>query len=520
MNGQDDRPPVVEPPDLVVVVGASGYIGGRLVGDLLDEGFAVRCVARTPEKLDAASWRHRVEVVRGDVERDLGDAFAGAAAVYFLVHSIGETPDWVERERRGAENVRDAAERAGVRRIVYLGGLGDDQAGDAHPGEGRARTLSEHLASRHQVGRVLAQGPVPVTELRAAVIIGSGSASFEMLRYLVENLPAMVTPKWVDTRCQPIAVRDVLRYLVDVLGVEQTAGTVLDIGGPDILTYRHMMSIYADEADLRPRLVIPVPVLSPRLSSWWVGFVTPLPRSLARPLVNSLVNEVVVHDHTIEQLCPGPLLSYRESVRLALGRTRAGTVITRWADADAAGPHAGPAPTDPGWAGGTEFTDRRVVTTVATPMDVHAAICRLGGARGWHRGEWLWRVRGFLDKIVGGPGLRRGRRNPDELRVGEPLDFWRVEAIETGQLVRLHAEMVLPGEAWLEWHIEPDRGTGTTVTQLALFRPRGLWGTAYWYSIAPFHRFVFPGLLDGLIAEAESSPSPRPRDEAGSRRAG
>jgi len=497
-------PSVVEPPELVVVVGASGYIGGRLVGDLLDAGFAVRCLVRTPAKLDAAPWRDRVEVVAGDVEKDLGDAFADAAAVYFLVHAIGQGPDWVERERLGAEQVRDAAARAGVRRIVYLGGLGDDPDPAAPSGTSPNHALSVHLASRHSVGRVLAEGPVPVTELRAAVIIGSGSASFEMLRYLVENLPAMVTPKWVDTRCQPIGVRDVLRYLIAVLGVEKTAGQVLDIGGPDVVTYRDMMAIYADEAGLRPRLVIPIPVLSPRLSSWWVGFVTPLPRSLARPLVNSLVNEVVVHDHSIEELCPGPLLTYRESVRLALGRTRAGTVVTRWADADSTARHAGPAPTDPGWAGGTEFSDEQLRTTAASPAAVYAAVCRLGGDRGWHRGEWLWRTRGFLDKFVGGPGLRRGRRNPDHLRVGEALDFWRVEAIEPDRLVRLHAEMVLPGEAWLEWHIEPDGATGATVRQVALFRPRGLWGSAYWYSIAPFHRFVFPGLLDGILTDAET----------------
>jgi len=497
-----------------VVLGASGYIGGRLVGELLDGGFAVRCVARTPKKLEAAPWRDRVEVVQGDVEHDLGDAFAGASAVYFLVHSIGDSSDWVDRERRGAENVRDAAARSGVRRIVYLGGLGDDDVDDD-----TTPALSEHLASRRDVGRVLAQGPVPVSELRAAVIIGSGSASFEMLRYLVENLPAMVTPKWVDTKCQPIAVRDVLRYLVHVLGVEQTAGKVLDIGGPDIVTYREMMSIYAEEAGLRRRLVIPVPILSPRLSSWWVGFVTPLPRSLARPLVDSLVNEVIVHDHAIEHLCPAVLLSYRQAVRLALGRTRSGTVVTRWADADSAGRHAAPAPTDPGWAGGTQFTDRRVRSTTSSPDEVYDAVCRLGGKRGWGRGEWLWRVRGNLDKLVGGPGLRRGRRHPAELRVGEPLDFWRVEALDPGRLVRLHAEMVLPGEAWLEWHIEPAGRTGTKVTQLALFRPRGLWGNAYWFSIAPFHRFVFPGLLDGIIADAEASPSPRASERTTTERA-
>jgi len=491
---------VVHPPELVVVLGASGYIGGRLVEELLDDGYAVRCVVRTPAKLDAAAWRDRVEVVQGDVDDDLGDRFAGAAAVFFLVHSIGDSTDWVERERRGARHVREAAERAGVHRIVYLGGLGVDTEGD-----GAAPALSAHLASRHGVGRELADGPVPVTELRAAAIIGSGSASFEMLRYLVENLPAMVTPKWVETRSQPIAVRDVLGYLVDVLARADTAGRVLDIGGPDVLTYREMMAIYAEEAGLHPRLVIPVPVLSPRLSSWWVGLVTPLPRSLARPLVDSLVNEVTVHDHSMEELCPRPLLSYREAVRLALGRTRAGTVVTRWADADSAGRHAVPAPTDPGWAGGTELTDRRVRTTSASADDAFDAICRLGGARGWHGGEWLWRVRGFLDKLVGGPGLRRGRRDADVLRVGEPLDFWRVEAIERGRHLRLHAEMVLPGDAWLDWRIEPGEDGGSTVTQLAQYRPRGLWGNVYWYSVAPFHRFVFPGLLDGVIADAEAA---------------
>jgi uncharacterized protein YbjT (DUF2867 family) len=491
---------VPTPDSLVLVTGASGYIGGRLVGELLEAGYRVRCLARTPAKLDAAPWRDEVEVVRGDIEGDLTGAMDGASAVYYLVHSIGEGHDWTDREAAAAANVRDSAAASGVERIVYLGGLG---AGDEVE-------LSPHLQSRHRVGRVLAEGPVPVTELRAAVIIGSGSASFEMLRYLVEVLPVMVTPKWVDTRCQPIAVRDVLRYLVEVLSVDATAGRVLEIGGPDVLTYREMMAVYAEEAGLRPRVVIPVPVLTPRLSSLWVGLVTPLPRSLARPLVDSLVNEVVVRDDSILQLCPGPRIGYRESVHLALQRVEAHEVTTSWSGAEIVSV-AGPLPTDPEWSGGAVLRDVRERTVHASPEVVHATVCGIGGTRGWYAGEWLWELRGLLDKIVGGPGMRRGRRDPNRLRVGDAVDFWRVEAIEPGALLRLRAEMRLPGVAGLEWRIErlPEtaRGPQCRLVQTATFVPRGLWGRAYWYGVAPFHIFVFPGLIDGLVAAAESGSS-------------
>jgi uncharacterized protein YbjT (DUF2867 family) len=504
----------VSPGELVLVTGASGYIGGRLVGELLDAGYRVRCLARTPAKLEAAPWRDRVEVVAGDIEGDLTAAVDGAAAVYYLVHSIGEGPDWVARERAGARNLAGHAASAGTRRIVYLGGLGGEEEPDTSS-SGGPPSLSTHLRSRHEVGRALAAGPVPVTELRAAVIIGSGSASFEMLRYLVEVLPVMVTPKWVDTRCQPIAVRDMLRYLVEVLAVEETAGRVLEVGGPDVVTYRQMMAVYAEEAGLRRRRVIPVPVLSPRLSSLWVGLVTPLPRSLARPLVDSLVNEVVVHDPSICDLCPGPLLPYRTAVRFALGRVRAGKVTTSWADADLEDrDHAGPLPTDPDWAGGSVLGDERERPVDAPADVVYQTVCAIGGARGWHAGEWLWKLRGVLDKVIGGPGMRRGRRDPTELRVGDALDFWRVEALEPGRLVRLRAEMRVPGEASLEWRIEPaGSGDACTLHQHATFVPRGLLGRAYWYAIAPFHGFVFPGLLDGLAADSErraraASPSP------------
>jgi uncharacterized protein YbjT (DUF2867 family) len=486
------------------VTGATGYVGGRLVGQLLDAGYLVRCLVRTPAKLADASWADRVEVVEGDVLENLRPAMQDVDAVYYLVHTIGAAPDWVARDRRAAENLRDAAADAGVRRIVYLGGLGDGAGGE----------LSPHLASRHEVGRLLADGPVPVTELRAAVIIGAGSASFEMLRYLVDVLPVMVTPRWVRTRCQPIAVRDVLRLLVGVLGSPEAAGNVYEIGGPDVLSYREMMGVYAEEAGLRRRWLIPLPVLTPSLSSYWVGLVTPLPRSLARPLVDSLVNEVTADTSAIRQIVPGPLLPYREAVRAALGRLRAGTVDTTWSTAELGGraPSA-PMPTDPHWSGGTVLADRRHRHVDAPPDVVYEVLSGLGGARGWYFGEWLWAVRGLVDQLVGGIGMRRGRRDPTALRVGDPVDFWRVEAVDRDSLVRLRAEMKLPGEAWLEWRIEPE-AAGCHVFQLGRFHPRGLWGRVYWLVVSPFHRFVFPGLLAGVAVDAEQRARPKSRTAA------
>src|SRR3954451_2980973 len=417
----------------VLVTGASGYVGGRLVTELLKRGHRVRCAVRDVRKLDAAIWRDDVELVRADISGDLTDAMAGIDVAVFLVHSIGEGPDWVARERAIAENFRTAAEAAGVRRIVYLGGLGDDDT-----------ELSKHLDSRHEVGRVLAAGTVECVELRAAVVIGSGSASFEMLRYLTEILPVMVTPKWVSTECQPISIRDVLRYLVGVVEHDAPLGGVLEIGGPDVLSYADMMATYAEVAGLPRRRLIPVPVLSPRLSSLWVGLVTPVPAQLARPLVDSLVNRVVVTDHRAEELFPFGRLSLGEAIRLAISNTASGKVPTKFDDASS--PVWQSASTDPDWTGGTVVSDVREQTTTADPHSVWRAICRVGGARGWYSGALLWRVRGIADQVVGGPGLRRGRRDPDHLRVGEPLDFWRVSDLQQDRSLALHAEMRLPGE--------------------------------------------------------------------------
>jgi len=472
----------------VLVTGGSGYVGGRLVPELISGGHTVRCVVRDPRKLEQAPWRSDVEVVRADIGGDLGTGMDGVDVAVFLVHSIGEGPNWVARERAVAENFRCAAERAGVKRIVYLGGLGEDDS-----------NLSAHLRSRHEVGEVLAAGPVETVELRAAVVIGSGSASFEMLRYLTEVLPVMVTPKWVHTLCQPISIRDVLHYLVSVIEEPDELAGVLEIGGPDVVSYAEMMAIYAEQAGLTKRRLIPVPVLTPRLSSLWVGLVTPVPAQLARPLVDSLVNSVVVTDHRAELLFPFDRVPLAEAIHRAIGRTAVGDVPTKFDDASS--PVWQSWATDPDWTGGTELTD---VRTVVVRTDAHRtwqAVCRVGGQRGWYRGEILWKARGLLDQIVGGPGLRRGRRHPDTLKVGEPVDFWRVENLDVDRLLVLHAEMRLPGEAWLEWSMEPV-DEGTRLVQTARFRPRGLLGRVYWYAVAPFHGLVFPGLLNGIASDA------------------
>ncbi|MFE9674262.1 SDR family oxidoreductase [Streptomyces sp. NPDC006259] len=486
-----------------LVTGATGYIGGRLVPELLAEGHRVRCLARSPQRLRDHPWAGRAEVVRGDVTdgASVAEAMRGVDVAYYLVHALGTGRDFEATDRRAARIFGERARAAGVRRIVYLGGLTP-----AGVPEGE---LSPHLRSRAEVGRILLDSGVPATVLRAAVVIGSGSASFEMLRYLTERLPVMVTPSWVHTRVQPVAVRDVLRALVGSARMPESVVRAFDIGGPEVLTYRDMMIRYAAVAGLPRRLILPVPVLTPRLSSHWVGLVTPVPASIARPLTESLRHEVVCREHDIARYVPEPPgpMGFDEAVRLALRRVREAQVVTRWSSASLPGAPSDPLPTDPDWAGGSLYTDCREVAVHASREALWRVIEGVGGDNGWYSFPLAWAVRGRLDRLVGGVGLRRGRRDSARLRVGDSLDFWRVEEIEPGRLLRLRAEMRLPGLAWLEMCAETDEAGRTRYRQRALFHPHGLLGQAYWWSVSPFHAVVFGGMARN-IARAAAAEAP------------
>jgi uncharacterized protein YbjT (DUF2867 family) len=485
----------------VAVAGATGYIGARLVPRLVAAGYRVRCLVRSPRKLADRPWASdpRVEIVTVDL--DDGAAVATALrecrALVYLVHGMMSAGrDYADRDRDMARTVSTAARTAGVGRIVYLGGLGSRETAG----------LSEHLASRREVEDVLAASGVPVTVFRAAMIIGSGSASFEILRYLTERLPVMVTPKWVSTPCQPIAVRNVLHYLVACLAVSDTAGRTLEIGGPDVVSYADLIQLMAAARGLPRRRIVPVPLFTPRISSLWIHLVTPVDAAIARPLAEGLRNPVVVTDASAATLMPQPLLTVQESISLALVAEARSDVESTWTA-------AGPIPGDPDWAGGKVFEDRRERFVEASPLAVFTAVATLGGRRGWYRYNRLWLTRGIVDRLIGGPGWQRMRRHPTQLAWGDAVGFWRVAAIDPPTGLTLRAEMRVPGDAILEFRIEPARGSGgqdgTTVVQTARFRPRGLLGLAYWYSVAPFHAPVFRGLIDG-IAQAALSPEPVP----------
>ena len=479
---RDDRP--------VLVTGATGYVGGRLVPRLLAAGHRVRCLARAPRKLDHRAWAGdpRVEVVGGDLldEASVTAALEGCRAAYYLVHSmLAAGADYRDRDAQLARAFSAAAARAGVERIVYLGGLGET-------GDG----LSEHLASRREVEHELASAGVPVTVLRAAMIIGSGSASFEILRYLVERLPVMVTPRWVRTICQPIAIRNVLDYLVDCLDVEATAGRTLDIGGPEIVTYHEFMRLVAEVRGLGKRVVLPVPVLTPRLSSFWIHLITPLSHRIAVPLAEGLRNPVVCRDDEAQRLMPTRLLTVRESIAAAYEHLDADSVETTWSD-------AGPVPGDPDWSGGRAYVDSWAVTIRGTPERAFEAVCRIGGGHGYYAADWLWRLRGWMDRMVGGPGLRRGRRTLRSVGYGDALDFWRVTDVDAPGFLALRAEMKVPGEALLEFRTEALGDGRTRLVQTARFIPKGLFGLLYWYAVMPLHGYVFRGMLTGIRDEAE-----------------
>ena len=476
----------------VAVLGATGYVGGRLVPRLLERGLVVRAVGRSAQKLYCRSWggHERLEVAQADVldRAGLERALAGCGAAYYLVHSMDPgAHDYAQRDRRAAQNMVEAARAAEVERIIYLGGITPDDP-----------YLSRHLRSRGEVADILKRGVVPVTVLRAAVILGSGSASFELIRYLVDRLPVMLTPKWVRTESQPISIRDVLGYLAGCLEHPETMGEDYDIGGPFIETYEQLFQIYAEEAGLRRRLIVPVPLLTPRLSSHWLGLVSPIPVALAKPLIMGLRNRVVCHDYRIREIMPRDLVDCRTAIRRALQKVEQRAVDTRWSDAGEVRPPEWAVAGDAPYAGGTVLSDAYRLHLGGCPEELWDRIRSIGGDTGWYYGDRLWRLRGFMDKLVGGVGLRRGRRDDTELAVGDALDFWRVLAVEPPNRLLLQAEMKLPGEALLEFRMDelPDGDTELTVT--AIFLPRGVAGLAYWWAVYPLHGLVFRGMINSI----------------------
>jgi uncharacterized protein YbjT (DUF2867 family) len=484
---------MVEKAPLVLVTGATGYIGGRLVPRLVEKGCRVRVLVRDPARLQGRPWAASVESAVGDVlERDsLVSAMEGVKEAYYLVHSLGSGSDFHKQDLKAAENFSMAAQTAGVERIIYLGGLADDSP-----------ELSEHLRSRQQTGETLRKAGVPVTEFRAGVIVGSGSLSFEMIRYLTERLPAMICPRWVYTRTQPIGIREVLEYLISALDTPESSGKIIEIGGADVVTYGEMMTIYAKVRGLK-RWMVPVPVLTPRLSSYWVNFVTPIPASIARPLIEGLRNENIVKDDCALRLFPEiEPVGYRTSVERALTRLQAARIETIWSDALSTSQGAVPPvilTTQEGI-----ILEQRQREVPAPAASVFTTFSGLGGRRGWFYMNWAWELRGFMDRMIGGVGLRRGRRDPDELRVGEALDFWRVEAVEPGRLLRLRAEMKVPGQAWLQFKAIPRDEKTTMLTQTAFFAPKGLFGWLYWYALYPIHGVIFSGLIDQIVKRTEN----------------
>jgi uncharacterized protein YbjT (DUF2867 family) len=474
----------------IFMTGGTGYVGGRLIPRLLAAGYRVRAMARSPERLLCRPWgRHpNIEVVPGDaLDREAFiRAAEGCGAAYYLIHSMNaQKGKFAEADRTAARNMVATAEKNRLSRIIYLGGLGEQDH----------EALSKHLKSRHEVEEIIMAGSVPVTNLRAAMILGSGSASFEMLRYLVDRLPVMITPRWVQTPCQPISIRNVLDYLEGCLEVPETIGQTLDIGGPEVLTYRDLIHIYAEEAGLAKRRIIPVPVLTPWLSAKWIHLVTPVPATIAQPLAEGLSIPVVCKDNRIHTMVPVDLVGTRDTIRTALDRIRQEQVDTCWFDGGGALPPEWATCGDADYAGGTVLRDGHRIVLAARPEEIWDTVRRIGGRNGWYFAHSLWKLRGLMDRAVGGPGLRRGRRDPLELRVGDGLDFWRVVDLESNQRLLLLAEMKAPGDALLEFKIN-DEGRGrTSLEMMARFLPRGVAGIAYWYSLLPAHRFLFEGML-------------------------
>lgn len=480
----------------ILVTGASGYVGGRLVTALLEDGASVRVFVRDQKKAQSNSWASSVEIATGNASdyQSTLKALTGIHTAYYLLHSINAGTNFDKIESEMATNFAKAAQEAGVKQIIYLGGINNDLKS------------SKHLNSRANTGRSLSSTSVPVMEMRAGIIIGSGSASFEMLRHLTHRLPVMTTPKWVMNKTHPIAVRDVLWYLKSAAKLEKPVSGIFDIGGPEVLTYADMMQKFAKLSGLRKRLIIKVPVLTPNLSSLWIGFVTPVPTTLARPLVGSLISEVVADPaKSIDYLIPKPaegLIDVSTAITLALSKVSSNSVSTRWSDATAPFAPWQKAQSDPDWAGEALYKDTKVRVTDASMENLWVAIEEIGGDNGWYGADFLWYMRGVMDRMIGGVGLRRGRRDPIHLRVGDSLDFWRVESLIPGESLKLYAEMILPGKAWLEFRIKKLPNGQSEVTQEASYSPRGLGGQLYWYAVLPLHTFVFPTMIRNLIRSA------------------
>ncbi|MFZ5569689.1 MAG: SDR family oxidoreductase [Thermodesulfobacteriota bacterium] len=490
----------------VLVTGATGYVGGRLVPLLLESGYRVRAMGRSLAKLKGRPWASHpnLTLAQGDVSDpvSLGRAVDGCWAAFYLVHAmLDHADDFAERDRQAARNMVAAAEAAGLERIIYLGGLGDM----SRPG------LSEHLRSRQEVAHILQSGRVPATFLRAAVILGSGSVSFEIIRYLVERLPVMITPRWVNTLNQPIAIRNVLHYLRGCLETDAVLGETFDIGGPDILTYRNLFDMYAEEAGLAKRRIIPIPFLTIGLSARWIHLITPIPSAIAMSLAEGLRNEVVCGDNRIRDLIPQELIGCRETLRLAIGRIREDRVDTCWSDAACLLPPEWVYCGDADYSGGTILQCAYRVVMEASPGEIWPLVARIGGKTGWYFGSTLWRLRGLLDQWIGGVGLRRGRRHATDIRPGDALDFWRVLEVNPPHRLLLLAEMKTPGDALLDIRIEEAPSGGAEVQLAARFLPRGLPGILYWYCLYPLHGWIFGGMLSAIAREARRPLREGPR---------